>query len=554
MVITGESEAAGPVQGRLPGRRLATATRVGNRSRASQEAFVATERLTMRNAREILRTKWELGLSNRQAARSAGTSPASVDNVLKRARAAGLTSFADVAGLSEDELMLRLYAETNLGAVMTRAEPDCAWIHRERSRPGVTLDLLHQEYLEQHPDGYQYTAFCDRYRAFLKRRGAVMHQPHIAGDKMLVDYSGKRPSLIDAVTGEVIEVEFFVAVLGASSFTYAEATRTQRVPDFIGSHARAFAFFGGVPRAVVPDNLKSAVVRACRYEPELQRSYEHMAQHYGTAIVPARPYKPRDKAKVEVAVQVAQRFILARLRNRVFHTLSGLNEAISELLEALNARTMRMYGKSRRELFDSLERSALLALPAERFELTEWKKAKVNIDYHVVFGERFYSVPSRYLHEEVWVCATESSVDVQLRGRRIAVHARSGSNRYSTVREHMPSSHRAHADWTPSRILSVAQHVGPATHALCAAILSERPHPEQGFRSCLGIVRLCKRYGDARVESACARALSVHARSYRSVESMLRSGLDRAPLASAEESATVVTEHDNIRGRDYYTN
>jgi transposase len=308
-----------------------------------------------------------------------------------------------------------------------------------------------------------------------------------------------RSSSSSFLSVEVIEVELFIAVLGASNYTYAEATRTQRVPDFIGSHVRAFDFFGGVSRAVVPDNLKSAVTRVCRYEPELQRSYEHMAQHYGTAIVPARPYKPRDKAKVEVAVQIAQRYILARLRNRVFHTLSSLNESIWELLEQLNASTMRTYGKSRRELFESLERATLLPLPAERFELTEWKKAKVNIDYHVAFRERMYSVPSRYLHEEVWICATASSVEVQLRGRRIAVHARNGNGRYSTVREHMPSAHRAHADWTPSRILSVAQHVGAATHALCTAILSERPHPEQGFRSCLGIVRLCKQYGDARV-------------------------------------------------------
>jgi transposase len=516
---------------------------------------VATERLTMRNAREILRTKWELGLSNREAARSTGSSAGSVDKVLKRARSAGLTSFAEVAALSDDELMARLYSEPQSGGVASaRPEPDCAWIHRERSRPGVTLDLLHQEYLVQHPGGYQYTAFCDRYREFLKRRGMVMRQPHIAGDKMLVDYSGKRPHIVDVRTGEVIAVELFVAVLGASNYTYAEATRTQQVPDFVGSHARAFAFFGGVSRAVVPDNLKSAIVRACRYEPELQRSYEHMAQHYGTAIVPARPHKPRDKAKVEVAVQIAQRFILARLRDRVFHTLAALNEAMWELLDQLNARTMRTYGKSRRELFESLERATLLPLPTDRFELTEWKKAKVNIDYHVVFRERLYSVPSRYVHEDVWVCATANSVEVQLRGRRIALHARGGNGRYATLREHMPSAHRAHAEWTPSRILSVAEHVGPATHALCTAILADRPHPEQGFRSCLGIVRLCKRYGDARVESACARSLSVRGRSYRSVESMLRSGLDKVPIANADESAAATAEHENIRGRDYYTN
>lgn len=514
---------------------------------------MATERLTMRNAREILRTKWELRLSNRQAARSTGASAASVGNVVKRARAAGLSSYAEVAALSEDELMSRLYPSVD-GAASARDEPDCAWIHRERSRPGVTLDLLHQEYLLQHPSGYQYTAFCDRYREYLKRRGVVMRQPHIAGDKMLVDYSGKRPCLVDGKTGEVIEVELFVAVLGASNYTYAEATYTQKVPDFVGSHVRAFAFFGGVARAVVPDNLKSGVTRACRYEPELQRSYEHMAQHYGTAILPARPHKPRDKAKVEVAVQIAQRFILGRLRNRVFHTLWALNQAIAEQLEQLNARVMRAYGKSRRELFESLEQHALLPLPGDRFELTEWKKAKVNIDYHVAFNERLYSVPYRHLHEEVWICATDNSVEVQLRGRRIALHARGGVGRYSTLREHMPSSHRAHADWTPSRILAAAAHVGPSARALCAAILAERPHPEQGFRSCLGIMRLCKRYGDSRVENACARSIAVHVRSYRSVESMLRHGLDQVPLTAATAPAATTTEHENIRGRDYYTN
>jgi transposase len=516
---------------------------------------MATERIHMRQARQILRLKWQLQFSNRKAAKSVGVSAASVANVVRRANASALATFADVELLSEDELALRLYPDgTSSEASQSRIEFDCAWIHRERSRPGVTLELLHHEYLAQHPDGYQYTAFCDRYRAFLKRRDLVMRQPHIAGDKMFVDYSGKKPSIVDAQTGEVIEVELFIAVLGASSYTFAEASLTQQVHDFIGSHAHAFEFFAGVPRAIVLDNLKSAVIKANYYEPDLQRSYEHMALHYGTAVLPARPYKPRDKAKVEVAVQVAQRWILARLRNRVFHSLAALNEAIRICLDDMNHRVMRDYGKSRAELFESLGRGALLPLPADRFEITEWKKAKVNIDYHVAFGERLYSVPHRYVGEEVWICAARTSVEVQLRGRRIAAHARYGATQHSTVAEHMPSSHRAHAQWTPSRILSWASQLGPATHAFCAAILADRPHPEQGFRSCLGILRLAKEYGDARVENACARCFVVGARSYRSVESVLKRKLDAVVEAHETPSTETHIEHENVRGADYFMN
>lgn len=516
---------------------------------------MATERLHMRKIREVLRAKWELRLSNRQAAKSAGVSPASVVKVVQRARDAGLASYAEVLALGEPELEALLYPDSGAtGAPVPRAEPDCAWIHRERARPGVTLELLHHEYLEQHPGGYQYTAFCDRYRAFLKRRGLAMRQHHVAGDKMFVDYSGKKPSLVDPSTGEVFEVELFVAVLGASNYTFAEATHTQKVHDFVGSHVRAFEFFGGITRAVVPDNLKSGVTRACFYEPTIQRSYQHMAEHYGTAILPARARKPRDKAKVEVAVQIAQRWVLARLRNRVFHSLAALNEAIRELIETLNRKRMRDYGKSRLEMFDELERTALLPLPQDRLVITEWKQAKVNIDYHIEFAGRLYSVPHRYVGEVIWVCASPTVVEIQLRNRRIAVHPRAGTQRHSTVPEHMPSSHRAHAEWTPSRILSWASKLGPATHALCEAILADRPHPEQGFRSCLGILRLAKKYGDARVEAACARCGAVRARSYRSVESVLRHGLDKLGVDDSSDVADGLPEHENVRGREYYVN
>jgi transposase len=475
-----------------------------------------------------------------------------VVNVVRRAASAQIKSYAQAKALGEDVLEAKLYPENaTTQSGVARAEPDCAWIHRERARPGVTLALLHLEYLEANPGGYQYTAFCDRYRAFQKRRGLVMRQFHIAGDKMFVDYSGKKPQLVDPQTGEMFDVELFVAVLGASSYAFAEATYTQKVHDFIGSHVRAFAFFGGVTRASVPDNLKSGVTRACFYEPTVQRSYEHMAEHYGTAILPAHKGKPKHKAKVEVGVQVVQRWVLARLRNRVFHALGTLNEVIAECLRDLNQRRMREYGKSRVELFESLERAALLPLPAHPFEITEWKQARVNIDYHIAFGERFYSVPYRHVGELVWICATSMTVEAQLHGRRIAVHTRHGRDRYSTVPEHMPSSHRQHAEWSPSRILSWASKLGAATHALCSAILAERPHPEQGFRSCLGILRLADKYGEARVENACARCVAAQARSYRSVESVLKSGLDAQPISDAEGPELVI-EHANVRGPGYF--
>jgi transposase len=326
------------------------------------------ERLSMDKAREILRQKWQLGRTHRQIAHSTGVSTGSVSNVLLAASEGGLVDYETIAALSDEELERRLHGPPTIEAGSTRAEPDCAWVHRERHRKGVTLALLHAEYLQQHPDGYRYTAFCDRYRQWLGRQGLVMRQHHAGGEKMFVDYAGMRPQLVDRETGEVTAVELFVAVLGASNYTYAEATRTQRGPDWIGAHVRALMYFGGVPVATVCDQLKSGVSRACRYEPEVQRTYEDMARHYGTTVLPARPKSPRDKAKVEQGVLVAERWILARLRNEVFHTLSELNARIGELLEELNGRTMRRYKKSRRELFDSVERPALSALPASHFE------------------------------------------------------------------------------------------------------------------------------------------------------------------------------------------
>ncbi|MFC1707817.1 IS21 family transposase [Planctomycetota bacterium] len=463
----------------------------------------------------------------------------------------GLT-WKGVEELTDEELERRLCVVRD-ERKPKRPEPDCAWIHTERKRPGVTLELLHHEYLEKHPDGYLYTAFCNRYRQWLKRRRLSMRQIHKAGEKLFVDYAGKRPHIVDSATGEFVEVELFVAVLGASNLTYVEATRTQKSEDWIASHIRAFEFLGGVPELVVPDQLKSGVTTPCRYEPKVQRTYEELARHYDTVVLPARPKKPKDKAKVEVGVQVATRWILARLRNQTFFSLAELNARIRELLEDLNQRTMRTYGASRCELFEKLDKPALRPLPAARFVYGEWKKARVNLDYHVELDRHYYSVPHRLIHEEVEVRSTATTIEIYRRGRRVAAHVRSSvKGRHTTVPEHMPKAHQHHLSWTPTRLIHWAGTVGPQTEELVRHILESRRHPEQGYRTCLGILRLSKRYGCDRLEMAAARALQAGARSYRHVNSILKNGLDRVPLPQPCEPIAEPIVHENVRGAACY--
>jgi transposase len=513
---------------------------------------MATERMSMRHTREILRLKYALGLSHRQVARSLGVSVGAVGETLRRARGSGL-DWEKAQGLTDEELENRLYGPTSTPGATERPVPDCQWVHTERRRPGVTLALLHLEYLEKHPHGYRYTQFCNFYRRWLKRRRLTMRQVHRAGEKMFVDYAGKKPRVVDPRTGVARSVELFVAALGASNYTFARATLTQTSADWISSHAHAFEYFGGVSAAVVPDQLKSGVTKACRYEPTLQRTYEEMARHYGTTILPARPAHPKDKAKVEVAVQVAERWILARLRHQTFFSLEALNARIAELLEELNARPMRLYGASRRELFERLDRPALRPLPLERFVWAQWKLARVNIDYHIELDRHFYSVPHRLVGEVVEARVSATTVEVFHRNLRVASHLREDTpGRHSTVPEHMPKAHQKHLAWSPSRFIRWGESIGPNTAALLQAILQERSHPEQGYRSCLGILRLARHYGPERLERACARALFIRARSYRSVQSILKHGLDRAPLPQAPPPSAPPLRHENIRGEDYY--
>lgn len=515
---------------------------------------MATERLVMKKTREVLRLRWSLGRSARQTAASVGVSVGVVCKTTGRARAAGLDWFA-VEQLDDASLEKRLYGQ-RAKAGEARAEPDPAWMHRELKRTGVTLELLHLEYLAEHPDGLQYTAFCDRYRAWKKRLGVTMRQNHKAGEKMFVDFSGKKPFVVEPTTGEVREVEMFVAVLGASSRTYAEATRTQQMPDWIAAHTRTVEYFGGSAEVWVPDQLKSAVSRPDRHDPTIQRTYREQARHYGAVVIPARPYRARDKAKVEVGVQVAQRWILARLRHETFFSLEALNARIAELLEDLNNRPRRHLGHvSRNELFERIERVALKPLPPTRFVHHDWKKATVNLDYHVEVDSHWYSVPYTLVREEVEVCFSATSVEILHLNKIVARHARSYVKyTHTTDPAHRPPNHEAWANKDPGGLLRWATDVGPNTEAMMRRIFESNPHREQTWRSGRALRRVGEKYGSERTEVACGRALRFGARSYKPIERMLKQELDLRPHPDDVADDGVRIHHDQVRGPGYYLN
>jgi len=505
----------------------------------------------MRKIRELLRLRFEGGLSTRQIALSLRISLGSVHEYLSRARVAGL-SWPLPPGLTEEQLEAQLYPTPVTGPAKTRLLPDCKQVETDLKRKGVTLRLLWEEYRTAHSEGLGYSQFCKHYADFKETLDPRMRQSHKAGEKLFVDYAGMTLPLTDRATGEVRSVPLFVATLGASSYTFAEGTLTQSIPDWIGSHRRAFEYFGGVPEIIVCDNLKAGVTTPCRYEPGLQRTYEEMAIHYGAAILPARIVKPRDKAKVEAGVQIVEERVLAPLRNRQFFSLTEINQAIAPLLQALNARLMQGREHSRADLFTQIDQPALKPLPRNPYEIGLWSRALVHVDYHVAVDNRFYSVPYNLIKREVEIRRSATAIEVFLKGERVASHplvaARYGR---STQQEHMPESHRAFDGWSPERILSWLAKTGPATREVGEAILSGRPHPQLGFRSCLGIVRLSSRYGPDRTEAACRKALAIHATSYKAVKTILVNNADKQNEKAAEPPAPPV-EHQNIRGADYY--
>jgi transposase len=512
----------------------------------------------MRKAREILRLKHEAGLSVRQIAGSLRVSHGTVVNYLRRARASGL-GWPLAAGIDEQQLESLLFSSQRTTHETRRPLPSMEAIHKElrgrRRSKGVTLQLLWEEYRGEHPDGYGYTQFCEYYRRFVSGLEPALRQPYKAGEKLFVDWAGETIPVVESLSGATWQAPLFVAALGASNYTYAEAYENTQLPSWIEAHMRAWEFFGGVARVTVPDNEKTAVTTPCRYQPALHRTYEDLAEHYGTVVIPARPGKPQDKAKVEAAVQNAERRIIAVLRHGTFFSLAELNQAIRKALGDLNARPFQKMAGSRRELFEELDRPALLPLPACRYEFGVWRQAKANIDYHVQIDWHNYSVPYQLANEPMEVHLSARIVEIFSRGRRVALHERSWKRGgHTTDPAHRPESHKRHLEWTPGRLVRWSQkEVGPCCGEVVAKILATKPHPEQGYRACLGIMRLGRHYGRERLEAACRRAALLDACTYRSIHSILTSGADRRPVPSDEEVSTgPAILHENLRGRDYY--
>jgi transposase len=515
---------------------------------------VPTERIAMRQIRELLRLKYECRLSHARIARALGLSKGVVAKYVKLATRAGLT-WEEARALDEVDLERRVHPSRSAGALLAGyVQPDFAFVHQELKRKGVTLALLWEEYVGAHAGPtYRYSRFCDHYREFAQRLKRSMRQVHRAGEKLFVDYAGDTVPIVDASSGEIARANIFVAVLGASNYTFACATATQSQADWLGAIGRALSFIGGVVEMIVPDNTRALIAHPDRYEPLANRAVEEFAAHYATVILPARPYRARDKAAAEVAVLIVQRWVLARLRHRRFFSLDELNAAIAELVVELNARAFKKLPGSRVSAFARLDRPALKPLPATAFQYSIWKKATVNIDYHVEVQGHYYSVPYQLVRQPVEVRLSATSVECFVRGKRVAAHARSTRRGgYSTLPEHMPASHRAHREWSPGRLLNWALSVGPKSRDLVHHLLDSKPHPEQGYRACLGLMRLARQYGNARLEAACARAIAIHAPAYRSVASILKAGLDRQPLPHTEQAEFELPAHANVRGPRYY--
>lgn len=506
--------------------------------------------LSMRKVREIFRLRLSCKLGVREIARSCSISHSTAGEYLGKAEKAGL-GWAEIEKMDDMELARLVKSDSSSKDKGFRPQPDWNYIHQELRKKGVTLQLLWEEYKAIYPDGYQSTQFNEHYHRWKRKLCVSMRQIHKAGEKMFTDYAGQTVPVVDRYTGEIREAQLFVAVLGASNYTFAEASWSQSLFDWINSHVRAFEYFGGVSRIIVPDNLKAGVTKPCRYEPDINPTYHEMAVHYGTVIIPTRVRKPKDKAKVEVGVQIAERWILAALRNRTFFSLGEFNEAIRELLDKLNRRSFKKLKGSRQSWFETMERSFLLPLPQSRYIFAEWKKARVNIDYHVELKNHYYSAPYSLVQEKVELRYTSTSVEIFCKGKRVASHKRDDTPaKHTTVEDHMPKSHQEYLKWSPSRIIRWAGNTGESTAIVVEAILKSRRHPEQGYRSCMGIMRLGKQFSDKRLEAACRRAVAVGALSYKSIRSILEKGLDRVSLPNPEPQLPL--DHHNIRGSHYF--
>ena len=514
---------------------------------------MAQRRLSMRKTTEILRLKYEVGLTNRQIARSCGVTHTTVSNYLERVEKAGLGW--PLSGEMDDErLQAMLFPEPGKEIRSARPMPDMEYIHKELRRKHVTRRLLWEEYRVEHPEGYSYTQYCERYRRWKAPLEVTLSQEHLAGEKTFIDWAGQTLTWTDPNTGEDRPAFLFVAVLGASDYTFAESFPDQQLPHWTEAHIHAFEFYGGVSRLLVPDNTRTAVTKPCYYEPEVHPTYEEMARHYSTAVLPTRTYAPRDKAKVESAVLNAERRIIAALRDHTFFSVAEINTAIKRCLKDLNLRPFQKMKGCRYDLFKELDRPALLLLPQRRYESGQWRKAKANIDYHVQVDWHRYSVPYTLTQQEVEVRLSVRTVEIFHKGRRVASHLRSNlRGGFTTDPAHRPRSHQKHLQWSPGRLIDWARSIGPLCGEAVAHLLKDKPHPEQGYRACLGLMRLARAYGPQRMEAACRRALAYQACTYKSIKSILKTRMDEQTLPEPEEaSSPLIAQHPNIRGKDYY--
>lgn len=509
-------------------------------------------RITMKKLREVLRLKFDLKLSNREIANMLSISPSTVSLYVTMFKHKGI-SWDQANNFSDDDLNKLIFPVQHLSPKRQCAKPDFEYIHKELKRKGVTLQLLWEEYYEAHKESsYSRTQFCVLYQEWSRKLNISMRQRHKAGDKLFIDYAGHTIPIIDINTGESKSAQIFIAVMGASNYSYAEATWSQSLPDWIGSHVRAFEYFGGIVGLLVPDNLKSGINKACRYEPDVNPLYADMVSYYGTAVLPARPFKPRDKAKVEVGVQIIERWILARLRNHKFFSLAELNQEIRRLLHIVNNKHFKKLPGTRFSQFEAIDKPALKPLPTEPYIYSDFKKARLGIDYHVEVDSHYYSAPYQLIKEKLEVRMTENTIEIFHKNQRITSHVRSyKKGAHTTISEHMPPRHQKHMQWTPGRFLNWAKDIGPQTLSLTKHILEKKDHPEQGYRACLGLLNLVKIYNEQRLEAACKRAVYYHVFTRRCVTNILKEGLDKQPLPENEVETKKLT-HENIRGPSYF--
>jgi len=511
--------------------------------------MLARKPIEMKKIREVLRLRLDRKASVREIALACNIGRSTVDEYVHRATAAGL-SWPLPEELTDLCLERQLFPPKPRIGEPPRPLPDWSSVQRRLGRKGMTLLLLWQEYRSSHPDGYGYSRFAGLYRQWLGRTDVRMLQHHKAGEKLFVDWSGLKLGITDAKTGELKAHAVFVSALGLSQYIFAQAYANEQLENWLCAHADAFEFYGGVPEIAVPDNLKTGVEKACRYEPILNPSYAELAAHYGIAVIPARVRKPRDKAKVENAVQQVERWVLAPLSERTFFSLEEANEAIAEKLAELNGKLMKGPNLSRRQLFELEDLPVMRALPSGRYRYAQWKSCKVAPDYHVEVHGNLYSVPFGIVGKSVDVRIGVGTVEIFLGGKRVASHMRALTRRRPiTEPSHMPGGHRAQAEWTPERMVRWAGTVGPETASFVSALLESKVHAEHGFRMCFGILNLAKSYDGKRMEAACAKAHALGAFSYSSVKSILKKNLDAGEV---KQALLPLPSHENIRGGDYY--